>query len=209
MAAAPDDAQHADPAELVLDLVLDRSPGLGTTRLLCVDGPSGSGKSTLAGCVVAAAQVRGTATRLVHLDDLYEGWSGLGAVAARLAEEVVGPVGSGATGRYRRWDWHAGAWAEEHTVVATDLLVLEGVGAGTPLLDRWRSLLVWVTAPRELRRRRGLARDGDAFAPHWESWARAESSVHARDRTAERADLVVDGSRARPPGTRWPERPEV
>jgi hypothetical protein len=42
--------------------------------------------------------------------------------------------------------------------------------------------------------RRGVERDGDAFAPHWEAWARAEDDHFAAENTAERADLTVDGT---------------
>jgi hypothetical protein len=38
--------------------------------------------------------------------------------------------------------------------------------------------------------RRGIDRDGEAFAPYWEAWARSEAEVFARERTRDRADLV-------------------
>jgi hypothetical protein len=123
-------------------------------------------------------------------------------VAPRLAGEVVAPIARGRSGRYRRWDWPTGAWAEEHRVPPTDVLVVEGVGSGTPLLAPWRSVLTWVDAPPELRRRRAVARDGDAFAPYWEAWARQEAAVFARDRTAQYADVLADGTGARPPEVR-------
>jgi hypothetical protein len=46
--------------------------------------------------------------------------------------------------------------------------------------------------------RRGLERDGDAFAPHWEAWAAAEAAHFAEHRTRDRADVVVDGTGGRP-----------
>lgn len=193
-------------AGVVLERVQELPPRLGRTRLLCLDGPAGSGKSTLAGEVAALAARRGSAVAVLHTDDLYEGWSGLGDLAERLAHDVVGPLAQDRPGRYRRWDWEASRWAEEHAVEPVDLLVLEGVGAGTPRLASWRSLLVWVEAPHEVRLRRGLERDGDAFAPHWEAWARDEQVVFARDRTREEADLLVDGTGARAPEARWRER---
>jgi hypothetical protein len=42
--------------------------------------------------------------------------------------------------------------------------------------------------------RRGIARDGDAFAPHWEQWAEDENGLFAREQTRERADLRLDGT---------------
>jgi hypothetical protein len=73
--------------------------------------------------------------------------------------------------------------------------VLEGVGAGSLVTVPWVGVLVWVEAPRDLRMRRGIERDGEAFAPYWERWAAAEVDHFARHRTRERADLVLDGTR--------------
>lgn len=155
------------------------------TPVLCVDGPAGSGKTTLAAAVAQAV----SGARVVHMDDLFEGWSGLPHVDRQL-DGLLGPLAEGGPGRYRRWDWHADTWAEEHVVEPGPLVVVEGVGSGC-----WRSpdLLVWVEAPRELRLRRGLERDGEAFAPFWEQWAADEQRLFARERTRERAHLLVDG----------------
>ena len=73
--------------------------------------------------------------------------------------------------------------------------MLEGVGSGASRFAELVTVLVWVEAPHDLRMQRGLARDGDAFAPHWEQWAVDEAELFARERTRERADLVVDGTR--------------
>ena len=48
-----------------------------------------------------------------------------------------------------------------------------------------------VDAPTDLRRRRGLARDGETYAPWWDTWAAQERALFTADRTRERADLVV------------------
>jgi hypothetical protein len=39
---------------------------------------------------------------------------------------------------------------------------------------------------------RGIARDGEAFRPHWQRWARQEEQVFGADQNRERADLVID-----------------
>nr|WP_246284039.1 4-amino-4-deoxy-L-arabinose transferase [Nocardioides perillae] len=163
--------------------------------MVCVDGPAGSGKTTLAAALDTAARAVGLTTGVVHGDDLLAGWSGLPGLAGSLATALA-PLAEGRPGAYRRRDWVADRWAEEVAVPVVDLLVVEGVGSGTPLLDGWRSVLVWVEAPRDLRLARGLARDGEAFAPHWEAWARDEEAVQSADRTRERADVLVDGTGA-------------
>ena len=55
-----------------------------------------------------------------------------------------------------------------------------------------------MTAPRPLRRERGLARDGEQLAPHWDGWMKQEDAHFATQRTAERADVVADGTGASP-----------
>lgn len=176
----------------VVTLARRRPARLGDGRLLCIDGPSGAGKSTLARTVVASLRETGSTARLICVDDLLNGWTGslAGAVGA-LVRDVLTPLATGRPGAYQRYDWVAGAQAEWVPVPATDLLVVEGVGAGSRPAAAYSSALVWMEAPPELRRRRGVARDGDAFAPHWESWAAQESAHHAGERTRERADLVV------------------
>lgn len=173
-------------AGAVLDLVRSRPPTLGAGRLLCVDGPSGSGKSTLADQVVA----REPGASVVRMDDLLEGWDGLAGVDGQLSG-LLRPLAAGRPGSYRRYDWHRGAFAETVTIAPAPLLVLEGVGSGSLAIGDLVTVLVWVEAERTVRRRRGLERDGEAFAPHWEAWAVAEQEGFARHRTRERADLVL------------------
>lgn len=186
----------ADAAPLVVDVVRARPATLGHGRLVCVDGPAGSGKTTL------AARVAGLTTApVVHMDDLYAGWDGLPQVGEQLAT-LLEPLARGETGRYRRYDWHAGAFAETVAVPPAPLLVLEGVGAGSAAFSHLATVLVWVEAPAPLRLQRGLARDGADAEPHWRRWTVAETAHFATDRTRDRADIVVDGSgdQPAPPG---------
>lgn len=131
---------------------------------------------------------------VVRLDDLLHGWDGLPGLAATIEQDVLAPLERGEPAAYRRYDWHTKALAERVVLPATDLLVLDGVGSGARRLAPWRSLLVWVEAEPGVRRERGIARDGESFAPHWDAWARAESLHHAHESTRQNADLVQDTS---------------
>lgn len=184
-------AVSAAPA--VLDLALRRPARLGGSRLVCVDGPAGSGKSTLATQLDQLARQRGLSTSLVNLDDLYPGWDGLPLVGELLRTGIVEPMAAGRSGRYRRYDWASEEYAEQRTVSAADLVVVEGVGAGDPSFADHVSALVFVEAPVEVRLRRGVERDGVALRDQWLAWLPGEAAMHARDRTRARADLVVDG----------------
>jgi uridine kinase len=175
-------------AERVLELARSRPPSLGSARLVCVDGPAGSGKTTL-GAEIASL---GGGAAVVHMDDLYEGWGGLDRVEAQL-RSLLRPLAEGFSGSYRRWDWPGNAWAETVLVPPAPLLVLEGVGSGSSAHADLTTVLAWVEVPFELRMARGLQRDGDAVTDHWRQWARDEEALFGRERTRERADLVLDG----------------
>jgi uridine kinase len=180
-------------ADAVLELALSRPPALGRARLVCVDGPAGSGKTTFADAVVEAARRRATTVALVHMDDLYAGWNGLADAGRRVLDQVVAPLTAGAPAAYSRYDWHEKKYAEQVPVPETELLVIEGVGSGDPAYARHIGVLVWVWAPAELRLERGLERDGRDLEQHWRQWMGDEGRLHSRDRTAQRADVLVDG----------------
>lgn len=182
------------PAHSVLEHALSRPATLGTGRLICVDGPAGSGKTTLAAALAAtAAESVASGARVVHMDDLYEGWGGLPHVAPTV-HGLLDPLSRGEAGRYRRYDWDAGHHAESVVVEPLPLLVLEGVGSGSRAWEPLITTLVWVEAPHDLRLDRGIARDGESFAVQWAAWAAAEAELFAREHTRDRADLHLDGT---------------
>ncbi len=167
------------------------APRLGSVRLVVVDGPAGSGKTTFATRLAADLG----AAPVVHMDDLYEGWAGLGpGVWHRLESQLLAPLRSGRAGRYQVYDWDAGHFAEWVTVPVSDVVVLEGVGAAARQVDPSASRRVWVEVGEALRMERGVARDGEALRHEWERWAVSESVHFAADGTRDRAELVVDGS---------------
>ncbi|SKC79832.1 uridine kinase family protein [Krasilnikoviella flava] len=173
-----------------------RLPGTGApepwrrTRLVCIDGPAGSGKTTL-----ATQLAMRFACQVVHLDDLYEGWAaGPDGGAHRLGEWVLGPLAAGLPGRYRRYDWDRGEYAEPHDVEPGPVLVVEGCGAAARQVDAWAALRVWVEADDEVRLARGLARDGADAREHWLRWMADEHAHYAAERTRDRADVRLDGA---------------
>jgi uridine kinase len=174
-------------AVTLLDLARSRPPTLGDGRLVCVDGPAGSGKTTLAAAVAALEP----GTRVIHMDDVYEGWHGLPKVAAQLGD-LLRPLADGRPGSYRRYDWHARRFVETVVVEPVPLLVVEGVGSGARAVADLVTALAWVEAPWSERLRRGLERDGEAMRPEWERWQVDEAAIFEREDTRGRADLIVD-----------------
>jgi dephospho-CoA kinase len=161
----------------------------GSTRVVAVDGPSGAGKSSL-----ATALAGELSAQVVPIDDLIPGWDGVAAGPAIMLRDVVQPLSLGRDGAYRRYDWLTHQYAELQAVPLADVVVLDGCGCGSRGLAPYLSLLVWVDAPRELRFERGIARDGDAFRPHWAAWERDSQALFAAEGTAARADVVIDGT---------------
>ena len=186
-------ASPSEVARVVVDLALNRPPTLGDGRLVCVDGPAGSGKTTLAAEV--AALVAGA--DVVHMDDLYAGWSGIDHAVTHQLDSIL-LRSPRAAGSYRRFDWVADEFAEERVVEPCPLLVLEGVGSGARAHADLCTVLVWVDAPHDLRMARGIERDGEAFRVQWQAWAESEQVVFARERTEARADVRVDGTGVEP-----------
>ncbi|MDQ3616872.1 MAG: hypothetical protein M3393_09655 [Actinomycetota bacterium] len=182
-------------ASRIVEILAGRRPTLGSTRLVCVDGRAGSGKTTLGRALRSDAERRGS-TRLLHMDDMYEGWSGLGEVSARVERDLLDPLASGRPGRYQRYDWEGERFADWHTVHPVDFLVLEGVASGALSVAVRATALVWVEAPRELRLARGVERDGTAVLPRWLTWMEEEDALFEREDTRARADVEVDGSDA-------------
>ncbi|MBO3084270.1 uridine kinase family protein [Cellulomonas fengjieae] len=164
-------------------------PRLGPVRLVAVDGPAGSGKTTL------AAELGARGATVLHLDDLYEGWSGLeGSLWPRLSAQVLEPLRRGVPGRYQRYDWTTGTFAEWVDVPVPELLVVEGCGSARRAVDPVAVLRVWVEAPADLRLARGLERDGAEARELWLTWMADEAEHFARERTRERCDVRLDSS---------------
>lgn len=182
--------------------VLDRPAGLGPVRLVCVDGPAGSGKTTLAARLVETlGQVQpGVRAVVVHLDDLYEGWSGLDhGLTERLERQVLDPLAQGRPARYQRYDWERGEFDGWVEVPVPDVLVVEGCGSGQRQVATRATFLAWVEVPADLRLERGLMRDGDAMRDDWLRWMGLEQVQFAQEGTRARADVVLDGTVALEP----------
>ncbi|TCC60145.1 hypothetical protein E0H73_19435 [Kribbella pittospori] len=189
-------ADHGTP--LTIDALLDNvqaaPPRLGRTRLIGIDGPAGSGKTGLAANIQARAEARGLRTGIIHMDDLYDGWNGAVRGFGLLRDHVLQRIADGREGRYRRYDWHLGAYAELHVVpVTVELLIVEGVTSCDRDADRWQSLRLWVETSNEVRLDRGIARDGEALRDHWLEWMRWERDHFAEQETRSRAHVIVDG----------------
>ncbi|MFC5995607.1 hypothetical protein ACFQE5_15435 [Pseudonocardia hispaniensis] len=159
-------------------------------RLVTVDGFSGAGKTELATHLGVALDAP-----VLTLEELYPGWDGLADAVPLAVEWIAEPLAAGRPARWRVWDWERGVRGAWHELAAVPLVVLEGCGAGARALRPFTRVAIWVDAPPEQRERRLRARaDWPGYAPFRTRWAAQEEAFHARERTRERADVIVDNS---------------
>ncbi len=159
--------------DAVLAAVHATGPSCGSVRVVAIDGGAAAGKSTLAAAL--AAELDGA--EVVHIDDLLDGWAGQFSYPDRLRAQLLQPLSEGRPGRYQRYDWVAGRFADQVAVPVPETLVVEGVsaiwGCG-PYLGRG----VFLQRPRATRLERWVARDG-AVQAEWLAWLDAEDTFFA------------------------------
>jgi uridine kinase len=165
------------------------APRAGATRVVAVDGRSGAGKTSLA----AALAVRLDAA-VVSLEGLYGGWDGLEHGIDLLVSDVLRPLAAGQAARVPRYDWVAREWTEPLLLEPPEVLIVEGVGSGARRAAAFESLLVWLEVPAPTRKKRALDRDGETFAPYWDQWSAQEDQLLARERTPDRADIIIESA---------------
>lgn len=180
----PRRVSRAEAIAVLARLPLDRTVFVG------IDGFGGSGKTSLAAAVAAAVPE----AEIVHVDDFWgpsvpewQWW--------RFNEQVAEPLLAGRVARYQVWDWSEDVGGEWVEVPPGRLVVVEGVSSTRGEVPVPWDLVIWVDAPRQVRLERALERDGSAMLPRWlDDWMPSEEAYAARERPAERADLIVDGT---------------
>ena len=165
--------------------------------IIAVDGRSGAGKTTVA-VELAALLRRHRAVSLFHLEDIYPGWDGLAGGVERYIDSVLHPLHQGLPATWTAWDWEAKHDGASRTTAVAPVVIVEGVGSSHGRAADFLDAVIWVDAPSDARKMRALERDGDTYAPFWDSWAAQEEQLlGATDAAAvasATADIVVDGT---------------
>jgi uridine kinase len=171
--------------ELTLDAVELGNP----TPIILVDGRAGSGKSTLAEALKNRLFKEGESLpRVIHMDDLYEGWRGLEGGVDLLQRLILAPLKAGRTANWQEWNWASGEREKWREFSGGTPLIIEGVGALNRVSAEQSQIRVWLEVDESVRFERWVAREGSD--DHWAEWAAQEVEFYARERSPELATLV-------------------
>lgn len=172
---------------LLSDKTLDLIDKGLQTPIILIDGRAGSGKSTLADALQRQLFREGESLpRVIHMDDLYEGWDGLDAGADYLQRMILNRLARGEKAEWQMWDWALSERNEWREFSGGTPLIIEGCGALNRRSAESGAIRVWLEVDESIRRDRWIAREGsDEF---WGRWAAQELDFYAREESAELAN---------------------
>jgi uridine kinase len=184
--------------ERITDQVLELIDSGTPTPIILVDGRTGSGKTTFAAALQNRLFQKGeSAPRVIHMDDLYEGWDGLQAGVDYLIRQILSPLGRREGASWQEYDWAAGertgTWREFRGGTP---LIIEGVGALSRVAAEQADVTVWLEADQAVCQSRIAARKaaGDGDGSWFSMWSAQEADFYAREKSDEIADLVIDSN---------------
>jgi molybdenum cofactor guanylyltransferase len=188
----------------ILELASQRRPRLDRPVVIAIDGPSCSGKSILA----TAVALRSGAS-VLEGDDFYrntlpnltlaqrEAISDATVVDVvidweRLRSEALLPLRARQAAVFQPYDWDAddGRLGPTRTILAADLVIVEGVYAARPELSDLIDLAVYLGVDPQVRAQRYAEREDD---PEWRRfWERGEGHYFSVVRPSASFDIQLD-----------------
>lgn len=159
------------------------------TPIILIDGRAGSGKSTLAAKLQNELFKQGESMpRVIHMDDLYEGWQGLALGADYLQRIILNPLLTKKSSNWQEYNWQLGQRERWREFSGGTPLIVEGCGSLNQYTSTVANISIWLEADIETRRRRWRERDGDTFDQYFDIWAAQELDFIAREKSPTLAD---------------------
>jgi dephospho-CoA kinase len=170
----------------VLELI-DRG---NQTPIVLIDGRAGSGKSTFAESLQQQLFRDGeSAPRVIHMDNIFEGWEGLSLGSDYLVRFILNPLSRRETASWQDWSWvknERSAWRE---FSGGTPLIIEGCGCLTERSKEHADISIWLEASEETRRERWLNRE--RHLDKFDFWAAQELDFYALEKSKSLADTVL------------------
>lgn len=178
------------------EIIKKKSPKVGNTLFIAVDGHGGSGKSIFAKFLAERLNAE-----IIHTDD-FAGWKNPLNWWPDVIKKVFEPIINGATAlSYQPASW----WENHHPAVVenqpvTPIIILEGVSSARKEFDDFISLRIFVDTPDDICLQRGVERDKstgksvEELTQLWKDWIKKENKYFAKDDPKAKADIIFDGT---------------
>ncbi len=158
--------------------------------LIAIDGRAGAGKTTLAENL-RAKFANSQSVQVIHMDDLYDGWeNALSEKLTKSLERIISAHLSRSPIDIDIFNWHTLCFDSVQHIDPTDLLILEGVGAGQEVVRTAGAPVYWLDIDSEVGIARVLKRDGEQIALHMNKWRELQEFHFLRDKTRENAEHI-------------------
>jgi uridine kinase len=187
------DLANLDQQQLIEKLtikILDQIDRGNQTPIVLIDGRAGSGKSTFADKLQQQLFREGeSAPRVIHMDNIYEGWEGLSLGSDYLVRFILNPLARKETASWQDWSWVRNERSSWREFSGGTPLIVEGCGALTERSKEHAYVSLWLEASEEVRRQRWLERE--RHLDKFDFWAAQELDFYAREKSKSLADLVI------------------
>ena len=118
------------------------------TPIVVIDGRAGSGKSSLAAALQNALFLEGESLpRLIHMEDLYEGWTGLAQGAEYLQRIILMPLFGNKTASWQEYNWELNQRDRWREFSGGTPLIIEGCGSLNRYTASVSNITVWLDVP--------------------------------------------------------------
>ena len=188
------DLSNLDQQTLIEKLstkILDQIDRGNQTPIILIDGKAGSGKSTFAEKLQQQLFRDGeSAPRVIHMDNIFEGWEGLSLGSDYLVRFILNPLARKETASWQDWSWVKNERSSWREFSGGTPLIVEGCGALTERSKEHAYLSLWLEASEQTRRERWLTRE--RHLDKFDFWAAQELDFYAREKSQSLADLVID-----------------
>ncbi len=187
------DLANLDQQQLIEKLtvkILDQIDRGNQTPIVLIDGRAGSGKSTFAEKLQQQLFREGeSAPRVIHMDNIYEGWEGLSLGSDYLFRFILNPLARKETASWQDWSWVRNERSSWREFSGGTPLIVEGCGALSERSKEHAYISLWLEASEEVRRQRWLERE--RHLDKFDFWAAQELDFYARKKSKSLADLVI------------------
>ena len=167
---------------------LDGNAGM---TLIAIDGPAGAGKTTLAAKFERDLSLENSVS-VIHMDDLYAGWeNALGEQLTQKLKEIVEAFTSQNTFTISIFNWSSNSFDSFQTIEPTNILIIEGVGAGQKVVRDRGATVYWLDIEPSIGLERVLARDGIEIELQMRRWQIDQARFFESDLTRNHADHII------------------